>query len=155
MAARIKALCNPKVLIWARDTAGFSRAEVTAKLGSEEIRIATWEDEDGGDAPSIPQLRKLADLYKRPLAVFYLPNVPAGFQVIRDLRRLPGTGLRRLPPELVLEWRRATERRELAIELLTDIGEEPQAFTLQAERSENPEIVGQRIRSRYRCITAT
>lgn len=51
-----------------------------------------------------------------------------------------------MPPELVLEWRRAMERRELAIELLSDIGEEPQAFTLQAERSENPEIVGQRIR---------
>jgi Zn-dependent peptidase ImmA (M78 family)/DNA-binding XRE family transcriptional regulator len=144
MAPRIKALSNRQILRWARDTAGFSSAEAAEKLGIDEARLAAWED--GDDAPSIPQLRRLADLYKRPLAVFYLQEVPATFQVIRDLRRLPGTGLRRLPPDLVFEWRRATERRELALELLADMGEEPSAFALLAERTEDPEAVGQRVR---------
>jgi hypothetical protein len=68
------------------------------------------------DAPSIPQLRKIAALFKRPLAVFYLGKSPPRFAVMRDLRRLPGTGARSYSPAVQLEIRAATERRELALE---------------------------------------
>ena len=146
MTRRVKALTKGKILTWARETAGFSSvADAAARLDMDEAKLAAWEAEE--HAPSIPQLRKLADLYKRPLAVFYLQEVPATFQVIRDLRRLPGTGFRRLPPGLVLEWRRAAERRALALELLEDIAETPMRFVLQAEPTEDPEDVGGRIRN--------
>jgi len=144
MAAQTRALVKPEVLAWARASAGFAVAEAANKLGIDPDRLAGWES--GEDAPSIPQLRKLADLYKRPLAVLYLQRVPAEFQVIRDLRRLPGTGFRCLPPELMLEVRRAQQRRELALELLDDLGDETPAFLLAAAQDEDPEMVGARIR---------
>jgi Zn-dependent peptidase ImmA (M78 family) len=65
---------------------------------------------------------------------------------MRDLRRLPGTGPRRISPALQLEIRAATERRELALELAADLDEELPKFTLQADIKEDPEIVGKRIR---------
>ncbi|WP_419697186.1 ImmA/IrrE family metallo-endopeptidase [Mesorhizobium muleiense] len=97
--------------------------------------------------PSLPQLRKIAELFKRPLAVFYLPKPPSNFQVMRDLRRLPGVGFRRYPPGLQLEIRLATERRELARELSEDLGQEPIRFDLQATTKDNTDDVGLRIRA--------
>ena len=67
-------------------------------------------------------------------------------QVMRDLRRLPGTGPRQFSPALQLEIRAATERRELALDLAADLDEELPKFTLQAEITEDPEVVGKRIR---------
>lgn len=145
MTARTKALVKPEVLVWARTSAGFTVPEAATKLTIDAERLAGWEA--GEDAPSIPQLRKLADLYRRPLAVLYLQRVPTEFQVIRDLRRLPGTGFRRLPPELLLEVRRAQQRRELALELLDDTAEEVSPFTLSASPEDDPEDVGARIRA--------
>ncbi len=144
MAPRVKALINPDLITWARNTAGFTTAEAAARLKITEEQLVAWEA--GGDAPSITQLRKLAGLFKRPLAVFYLSEVPTTFQVMRDLRRLPGSGLRRFPPNLQLEIRAANERRELALELAGDLGEAPPPFSLTANDRDNPEEVGARIR---------
>ena len=146
MAPRVKALVTPALIAWARDTAGFSIAEAADKLGVDAEKLTAWENAADEATPSIPQLRKLAALFKRPLAVFYLPEPPTRFQVMRDLRRLPGTGLRHFSPALQLEIRAATERRELALDLAADLDEELPQFTLRAEITEDPEVVGQRIR---------
>jgi Zn-dependent peptidase ImmA (M78 family) len=146
MAARVKALITPALLTWARETAGFSIAEAAGKLDIDAEKLTAWESPVEEASPSIPQLRKLAALFKRPLAVFYLPEPPIKFQVMRDLRRLPGTGPRHLSPALQLEIRAATERRELALDLAADLDEELPKFTLQSEIGEDPEVVGKRIR---------
>jgi Zn-dependent peptidase ImmA (M78 family)/transcriptional regulator with XRE-family HTH domain len=147
MAARVKALANPALITWARDTAGFSIAEAAERLDIEEARLTAWEDVASDHAPSIPQLRKLAALFKRPLAVFYLSEAPTRFEVMRDLRRLPGTGARRYSPALQMEIRAANERRELALDLATDLEQEIPNFTLTAVDTEDPEQVGTRIRA--------
>lgn len=144
MTKRVKALVKPDLLIWTRTSAGFSVPEAATRLDIDEERLVAWEK--GEDAPSIPQLRKLANLYKRPLAVFFLQEEPTGFQVIRDLRRLPGTGFRHYPPNLQMEIRRASQKRALAQELLEDLGDRPPSFTLSAALNEDPEEIGQRIR---------
>jgi len=69
MPERVRALIKPELLIWARGSAGFSVPDTAEKLRLDEARLAAWEA--GDDAPTIPQLRKLADP-KAPLAVFYL-----------------------------------------------------------------------------------
>jgi Zn-dependent peptidase ImmA (M78 family) len=123
-------------------------SEAAAKIQVVEDKLASWEA--GEDAPSISQLRKIATTYKRPLAVFYLQAVPTDFQVIRDLRRLPGSGFRRLPPALMLEVRRAMQRRALALELMDDLGQQFPTFTLQAALTEDAETVGARIRNAFK-----
>src|ERR1043165_3827658 len=120
MAERVTALVNPALITWARETGGFSVAEAAKKLDVDEAQLVAWENPNAEDAPSIPQLRKIAGVFKRPLAVFYLSEVPKKVDVMRDLRRLPGTGARRYSPALQLEIRAATERRQLALDLASD-----------------------------------
>jgi Zn-dependent peptidase ImmA (M78 family)/DNA-binding XRE family transcriptional regulator len=146
MAARVKALITPSLITWARETAGFSIAEAADKLDIDADKLTAWENSKDDASPSIPQLRKMAALFKRPLALFYLPEPPRKFEVMRDLRRLPGSGPRQLSPALQLDIRAASERRELALDLAADLDEELPKFTLKAEITEDPEVVGKRIR---------
>jgi Zn-dependent peptidase ImmA (M78 family)/transcriptional regulator with XRE-family HTH domain len=147
MAARVKSIINAAVLTWARETAGFTPAEAAKRLKIDEERLAAWEDSANEDAPSIPQLRKIATLFRRPLAVFYLQIVPPRFEVMRDLRRLPGAGVRSYSSAVQLEIRAANERRELALELAEDLEQDVPKFTLSATIQEDAEIVGARIRA--------
>lgn len=145
MTKRIKATINPKVLTWARESAGFDLGAAAAKLDIDEEKLAAWEA--GDDQPSIPQLRKLAEAYKRPLAVLYLPEPPTtAFQAMHDFRRLPELGLRRFSPELTLEIRLAQQRRELALELFQDADEKPAAFKLETALGTDPEKAALTIR---------
>ena len=145
MTKRIKATINPAVLTWARESAGFDLAGAAAKVDLDEEKLAAWEA--GEDQPSIPQLRKLAETYKRPLAVLYLPEPPTtSFRAMHDFRRLPELGLRRFSPELTLEIRFAQQRRELALELFQDADEQPAPFTLETALAGDPERTATSIR---------
>jgi len=145
MTKRIKATINPKVLSWARDTAGFDLMTAAAKIDIDEKKLAAWET--GDDQPSIPQLRRLAECYKRPLAVLYLPEPPTNsFQAMHDFRRLPDMGLRSFSPELTLEIRLAQQRRELALELFEDGDEVPASFKIETTIATNPETAAAAIR---------
>ena len=139
----VRALVKPDILVWARESTGFTLEEVAASAGLS--KVAAWES--GDIQPTINQLRTLGRKYKRPLAVFYLQERPEGFQVIRDFRRLPGEGLRRLSPQLTLQIRAAQERREIALDLLDEVGEEAPVLSLNASMQDDPENVGARIRA--------
>lgn len=147
MTARTKASNNPALITWARDTAGFGVADAAEKLGISEDRLREWESTDSKEAPSIPQLRKIAALFKRPLAVFFLAEVPTRFAVMRDLRRLPGTGIRHFSPALQMEIRASSERRELARELASELDEPRKPFRLSAKIDDDPEELGSNIRT--------
>lgn len=153
MAARVKAMATPALITWARETAGYTTAEAATRLKVDEAQLLAWEHPSEDAAPSIPQLRKLATVFKRPLAVFFLDEVPKDFAVMRDLRRLPGTGPRQYSPALRTEIRRANERRELALELAADLGAEIPRFSLSARDSEDAETVGARIRTFFGVTT--
>ncbi|PBJ82422.1 hypothetical protein CMZ84_09620 [Lysobacteraceae bacterium NML93-0399] len=145
MGSRLKAKVQPSVLVWARESAGYTTVGAAADaIGVAEDTLGDWET--GFDAPSIPQLRKLAEQYKRPLAVMYLPEPPTKFLPMRDFRRMPGTTMQVIPPAIVVEERRAHQRRELALELAADLEDPIQPFTMAASMDENPETVGDRVR---------
>ena len=68
----VKAPINGAVLRWARESIGIA-PERAAKRANAAIDIyKKWES--GEDVPSMPRLRKLANLFKRPLPVFFLPH---------------------------------------------------------------------------------
>jgi transcriptional regulator with XRE-family HTH domain len=121
MAKQIKALVKPSVLKWARESLNLPLADAAKKIGVKVPKLAEWESESGGSSPTIGQLRKAANAYKRPLAVFFLPEPPRDFDALKDFRRLPE--LTRLPatPKLSLEIRRAQMRREIALELAASV----------------------------------
>ena len=82
---REKAIITPNILRWARETSKMSIEQVALKTKVKEEKIALWEN--GEDFPSINQLEKLSKLYRRPIAIFYLPEPPSDFQTLRDFRR--------------------------------------------------------------------
>lgn len=141
-----RANINPEVLSWARKSAGYSQEEAARKLRIKPERYQAWEVAGDETRPTIKQLRRIAKLFRRPVSVFYLAEPPEGFMPMRDFRRLPGEGLQRYSPQLLYEMELAQQRRELALELYSDFGEELPAFTLTATLTEDPEEVGKRIR---------
>lgn len=143
MATRVLAKVKPEMLTWARESAGFAIPEAAATLGILEDRLAGWER--GEAQPTIPQLRALAGVYKRPLSVLFLQEVPTAFQVLSDFRR-PAHGPSRFTPELTQEIRFAHQRRELARELLVDLGDEPPALAQRLELGTNPEAAARTLR---------
>ncbi|MGE0454273.1 MAG: ImmA/IrrE family metallo-endopeptidase [Vicinamibacteria bacterium] len=145
MATSVKALVRPELLEWARTSAHLPIADAARKAQVKEEQLTAWERGEG--QPSIPQLRKLARAYKRPLAVFYLPKRPKRFQALHDFRR-PHEGVPKdQSPELAYEVRRARHRREIALDLFRDLnGEDPKAFSLTATVDDDPEEVASRLR---------
>jgi|CXWL01.1.fsa_nt_gi Zn-dependent peptidase ImmA (M78 family) len=90
MAAQPVAGVQPSVLRWARESQGYSIDDVAQHLKRSPAEVEAWEAEDGASAPSYAQLEDLAyKLYKRPLAVFFLPSPPAEISVKKEFRSLP------------------------------------------------------------------
>ena len=71
---RTEAEITPSVLAWARNTLGLGLVDAAKRLKVPKDKIEGWER--GLGRPSIPQAEKLAALYRRPLAVFYMPAPP-------------------------------------------------------------------------------
>jgi Zn-dependent peptidase ImmA (M78 family)/DNA-binding XRE family transcriptional regulator len=140
----IRANIKPALLVWARETMNYTVEAAARKLNVSPDRLRQWEAGEG--APTIAQLRSAARVYKRPLAVFYLPEPPRTFDALRDYRR-PSDGLA-ASPELAFEIRQAHARREILLELavdldieipgiqndLRDLSRDPQRFSEEARR---------------------
>jgi len=143
--AIITAQVKHDLLLWARDRAKVSPEEAAKAAAVTVERLQGWES--GDDKPTIGQLRSLAEKYKFPLAVFYLPEPPLDFAPLRDFRRLPDEPEKTLSPHLASHIRAAYERRELAFELIQDLGEPRHDLPLNVAVEDDPEAVGQAIRS--------
>jgi Zn-dependent peptidase ImmA (M78 family) len=144
--ARIEATPTPAVLMWARETAGLSVEVAAQRVAVKVDQLLSWED--GTARPSIPQLRKLAVAFRRPLAVFYLPEPPTRFQVMHDFRRLSDKTLpSERSPKLAYEIRKAFDRREWALELMEGIDESPASFQATVSDHEGVEQVANRLRA--------
>ncbi len=144
MVKRIFASVKPEILEWARTSAGLTQEAAAAALKIDAALLAAWEH-GGDERPSVPQLRNMAVLYKRPLAAFYLQEVPLKFQVLTDLRRaVPGED-RAYSPQLTQEIRVAQQRRELALELQEELDEPVPLFGFRLG-DESSEQAGEAIR---------
>ena len=145
MPRSVPAIVKPEMLSWARRSSGYELEAVAKKVSVTPERLALWET--GESRPTIKQLRKLADVYKRPMAVFYLPEPPRGFQAMKDFRTPQGRWLGAMSPELTLSIRKAQERRQIAHELARLIDYESIALTMSASLSDDPEQLGEKIRN--------
>lgn len=119
MATRsTEAVVEPRILEWARDTAGLTPEQAARSLQVKEEKLGAWEK--GQERPSMPQLRKMAIVYKRQLSDFYLPAPPEEPPLPHDFRRLPGEGLFHYSRALRYQLRQARQRRDLALDLATE-----------------------------------
>ena len=145
MPRSVPALVKPQLLVWARESAGFSNlAQVARKTKLSGDDLKAWES--GERLPSLAQLRKLGNVYKRPIAVFFLAEPPRGFSPQREFRRLPGLLPGAASPELLLALRWAIFRREAALELHQLVGESPQYIRATLHPQMGAEQAGHYIR---------
>lgn len=142
---RVEATPTPAVLVWARKSAGMSVEVAAQRADVKPEQLSSWEA--GVACPSIPQLRKLATIFRRPLAAFYLPDPPQRFEVMHDFRRLSSSQMPlKSSPKLAYEIRRAFDRREWALELMEGVDESPTPFQVKATLDEGVEEVASRLR---------
>lgn len=113
---------DPTLLIWARESIKLSQEDAAKKIGVKVELLVAWETDE--DAPTLAQLRKAAHHYKRPLAVFFLPEPPKEFLALRDFRRVPDAPAKAWSSPLALAIRRATEQREVITEIAPTIAVE-------------------------------
>ncbi len=66
---------NPAMAGWARMTANITVETAAKRFGIKIETLLSWET--GTGKPSIPQLRRLAKLYHRPMAAFFSVAVAA------------------------------------------------------------------------------
>jgi Zn-dependent peptidase ImmA (M78 family)/DNA-binding XRE family transcriptional regulator len=147
VAERIRANANPDILVWARQTTGYSLEEAAHKIGVSIERLQAWES--GDEKPTLRQLREAGRVYRRPSALFYRQTTPEQPQSLPDFRLLPDSSLA-IEPALHFEIRRAFARRAIALEVSEQLGEQPPQLDFEAEMSEPPESLAGRIRELLR-----
>jgi Zn-dependent peptidase ImmA (M78 family) len=144
--AHVEGLANPALLTWARESASLTPEAVAKKVGVKVDRIFAWEA--GQERPSVAQLRNFAAATKRPLAVFYLSEPPRTFDALHDFRAGTAAGVPpRTSPELAFEIRKAYDRREWALEFMSDLQLTPEKFGVRLGLGEDAETAAGKIRA--------
>ena len=115
MTVRIPASVEPGLLESARSCLNLSLEQAALRISVKPERLESWER--GISQSSIPQLRKMANVYEIPIATFYMEKPPRGYSIMRDFRRIAETGKVPFSSELILEVQNAHYRRESALEL--------------------------------------
>jgi Zn-dependent peptidase ImmA (M78 family) len=87
---------NPRILTWARETAGLSVEEAAEKLGLKDTPKASAAAklqaiESGKRDPGQAMLQKAVSVYRRPLIAFYLAEPPARGERGEDFRTGSGS----------------------------------------------------------------
>ena len=138
---------NPDVMKWARESIGLTIPDVSKRLNIREGTIEEWET--GDRKPTLNTLKKLTNLYKRPLSAFFLPEPPQEQPLPTDFRVLPEDARRPFTRKALLAIRRARYLQSIATELLReeDMTDQFPAFQ-KVTLDDDPELVAERERNR-------
>ena len=113
MAEHIQGI-NPDIVRWARERSGYTLQEVAKSLNRDIATISDWES--GASAPTYVQLEKLADKYKRPVAMFFFPEPPQEPDFVGQLA-LRSSEIEQLDPGIRILLRQARARQLSLMEL--------------------------------------
>ncbi len=148
MSRSADAIINPELLVWGRETIGYDQESAAKKIGVKPERLADWEE--GERRPTVKQLFKVANVYKRPFAAFYFSSPPVHwdepFAKLEDWRSLPDTGTLKKSPGLIVELREAVRRREILLDLADEMDGEIPEFNIVHQPSESPASLAERVR---------
>ncbi len=107
---------DQNILIWARKRLNLDINEVAHRLKKKPSIIMSWEN--GKSKPSLSQLETLAyEVYKVPLATFFLPEPPDEPPINQQFRTIPDSEITRLPYKFMLLVKEAQFYQEALKEL--------------------------------------
>jgi Zn-dependent peptidase ImmA (M78 family)/transcriptional regulator with XRE-family HTH domain len=130
---------NRHILKWAREKAGLSlmTAAQRAKIGDLKPRgktkgVKAWQRlqqwENGESNPSFPQLKKIANAYRRPLLTFFLSDPPASGVDVADFRTIGDSNIDSDSPEFSALLRRIIALQHAVNNLVKNAKGEPVKF---------------------------
>lgn len=135
-----RAYITPKVLKWARESAKMTLETAAAKVSVDADKLNSWEE--GKSLPTIKQAETLAKAYRRPFALFFLPDVPRDFQPLQDFRRKKA---KQLGTASVFIIREIQQKQAWMSEALQDNANNPLPFVGRFNIQSNPEAVAKDI----------
>ncbi|MCK4820762.1 ImmA/IrrE family metallo-endopeptidase [bacterium] len=149
MASRfVKVPVAPSILTWARESLGMDIQEISKRLKVSKHSVSEWES--GQKSPTLIQLQKLATIYKRPLAAFFLPKPPKESPLPNDFRTLSGEERKPVSSQTRLAIRRARRIDSLVAELSVSLNRDIKVQVARANLSDDPEVLAARIREDLR-----
>lgn len=131
-----KAYITPKVLKWGRESAKMSIEIAATKVHVTPEKLSEWED--GISQPTIKQAETLAKAYRRPFALFFLPEVPRDFQPLQDFRR---KAAKPLGTASIFIIREIQQKQAWISDVYQENKEEPLAFVGKFSNKDNPQVV--------------
>lgn len=145
MSEIIYAEINPMLMKWARESRGFTIEDAAKKIKISEEKLI--QVEKGSDQITMNQLRTASEVYKRPITIFYLNNIPNELS-IPDLRRISIDNAVELSPDARLVLRKIREKRMNAVDLYSLLSITYSYSFIGLFDQDTPiEIAGERIRT--------
>lgn len=145
------AAVSPKVLKWARTSLGLDLYEVSHELGKNIELVEGWERGDG--SPTYAQLEKLAyTVYKRPMAMFFMPEPPSESNVKTEFRTFFGFNGNKLEKDTHLAIRDGKAKQLYLNEFADSSNAQSFIEWLQQLRASNQplEIIARDVRNRLK-----
>lgn len=151
---KVNITVNPKVLLFARKTAGFSVEKIVKKLKRVSIDvkiIGIWEKKSSQISLSV--LKDIAKHYKRPLTFFFLKIPPNEPIIPTDFRTLPSDKKSliqkiNLPPDAMTCLRRARRSQKIAYEISLKLKKKIKKELLQIKLTDDPILLAKKIREK-------
>lgn len=135
-----KAYITPNVFKWARESARISEETAASKVSVSLEKFKEWEE--GSGQPTIRQAQTLAKAYKRPFAIFFLPDIPRDFQPLQDFRE---TGSKPLSTSSIFIIREIRQKQSWISEMNEENNERKLPFVGGFSIEDNPETVAENI----------
>jgi Zn-dependent peptidase ImmA (M78 family)/DNA-binding XRE family transcriptional regulator len=135
-----KAYITAKVFKWARESAKMTEEIAASKVAVPIEKFKEWEN--GNDYPTIRQAQKLAKAYRRPFALFFLPDVPNDFQPLQDFRK---AGSKELSTPSIFIIREIQQKQAWIRDVNKENNENKVSFIGKYSIKDNPKIVAQDI----------
>ena len=137
---------NPDIVRWARERSGYTLHEIANSFKKDIATISNWES--GAAAPTYVQLEKLADKYKRPIAMFFFPEPPEEPDFVEQLA-LRSSEIEQLDPGIRVLLRQARARQVSLMELNMGVNPaEAQIFRdLHPQLGDSPTELAQQTRA--------
>lgn len=135
-----KAYITPNVLKWARESARMTEEIAAAKVSVTVEKLREWEN--GTNQPTIRQAKTLAKSYKRPFALFFLPEIPRDFQPLQDFRK---SGSKSLTTSSIFIIREIQQKQSWISDVYSENQEEKLSFVGRFNINDNPQKVAKDI----------
>ena len=143
--AKYNAHINHEMLIWAREMIKLSIELAAKKIGVKMERLESWEK--GEAFPTVKQLYKIANVYKRPFALFYFPIPPKHFKPLKDFRKFHHQYTFTENEEYILqkELLLFQQKRQIALDLYEQLDTDAPQFKLKGTVNQSSEKLAGKI----------